>query len=141
MSSPTEDPAARPLRWIGAIAVLGVVSAALAVLAWEAIDESVTFIGDASTRADTIVLATEGAAADDAAPESSEPTVVEDAEGAGETDVRPPATYEVQPGDTGTSIARDLFGEQAAWADIAAFNDIPESATLTVGQVLRIPDR
>lgn len=136
----SEDPAARPLRWIGAIAVLGVVSAALGVLAWEAIDESITFIGDASTRAETIVLATEGAAADDAAPASSEPAA-EDAEGAGDTDNRPPATYEVQPGDTGTSIARDLFGEQAAWADIAAFNDIPESATLTVGQVLRIPDR
>lgn len=133
------DPAARPFRWIGAIAVLGVVSAALAVLAWEAIGESFTYIGDGRAQSDAIILATEGVAGDGSSPAATTGEA-EDAEAADDEQPLPPATYEVQPGDTGSSIARELFGRQDAWPEIAAYNDLPPSATLSVGQELRIPE-
>lgn len=169
-----EDPAFRPLRWIGAVAVFGVISAALAVLAWEAIGESFTFIGDGRAQSDTVILATEaadpagsGEAAQAPATDPGEAGSEQadsgggpgdgspgDAGGSGEGaeapggsgdggsgDADPPAAiYEVEPGDTGTSIARELFGRQDAWDDIAEFNGMSPGETLQVGEVLQIPE-
>ncbi len=142
--------AARPFRWIGALAVLGVVSAALVVLAWEAVGESFTFIGDGRAISDSVILATEAPQirTDDGSGSvrvdlgqtegvPSEPAVEDEPPLGGE---RPPATYEVQPGDTGTSIAVQIFGRQQAWGAIAEFNGLAASDTLEVGQVLRIPE-
>jgi nucleoid-associated protein YgaU len=141
------DPAFRPLRWIGAVAVLGVVSAAIAVLAWEAVDDSFTFIGDGRAQSDAVILATgapdspgEDAAEDAASPPAQDDADETDDETGSDAADPPAAIYEVEAGDTGTSIARELFGRQDAWDDIAEYNDILPTETLSVGQVLRIPD-
>lgn len=160
-----EPPEVRPFRWIGAIAFFGVVSAALAVLALEAIDDSFTWIGDGRSQSDAVILATdpppEPAAGEPADDEPDEPAddqpdgaaddepdgAADDgaADGAATADEQdgdgqPPATYTVQPGDTGSSIAGELLGDQQAWQRIAELNDIPPGATLNVGDVLRIPE-
>lgn len=51
------------------------------------------------------------------------------------------AVYEVQPGDTLSSIARRLFGDSSRWEDIFAANrDLLRSPNdLRVGQELRVP--
>lgn len=131
-----DDPAFRPLRWIGAIAAFGVVAAALAVLAWEAVVDSFVYVGDGS-QSDVIILGSEQPD-DTAGPEADA-----DADDQAETDaddVPVAALYEIQPGDTGSSIARDLFGRQDAWEAIAEYNGLDPSATLTVGDTLRIPE-
>lgn len=157
-----EPPEVRPFRWIGAVAFFGVVSAALAVLAWEAITDSYTWIGDGRSQSDAIILATDpppepGGADDDAAAPAddgaSSDTAQQDSTGGGgdadggdgqdttdDADGGPPATYTVQPGDTGSSIASDVLGDQQAWQRIAELNGIPPGATLSVGDVLRIPE-
>lgn len=150
-------PEVRPLRWIGALAFFGVVSAALAVLAWEAITDSFTWIGDGRSQSDAVILATEAPPADAGAavPEgdagaadspdgqaaSGDDPGGDDPGDDGGGDQAVPTTYEVQPGDTGSSIAQDLFGDQSAWDEIATFNGLSPDVTLDVGQVLRIPDR
>lgn len=162
---PEPPPEVRPLRWIGALAFFGVVCAALTVLALEAIDDSFTWIGDGQSQSDAVVLATDPPPPEDDAGEAAGEgagtggsvdggsdgggtadgdTASDDAGGGDESDddtaAAPPALYEVQPGDTGTSIAQDLLGEQEAWARIAELNGISTEAVLSVGQTLRIPD-
>lgn len=163
----SEPPEVRPFRWIGAIAFFGVVSAALAVLAWEAIDDSFTWIGDGRSQSDAVILATEppsdpGGSDDSAGAASGDGDTSEDDTGgddsggddggdddsdsdaddaaSGDGDDQPPATYTVQPGDTGSSIADEVLGDQQAWGRIAELNDIPPGATLSVGDVLFIPE-
>lgn len=146
-----EPPEVRPFRWIGALAFFGVVSAALAVLALEAIDESFTWIGDGRSQSDAVILATDpppepaggDAAANDEQDDGSgaaEAAATGDDDGDDDGDGAPPTTYTVQPGDTGSSIANEVLGDQQAWQRIAEFNDIPPGATLSVGDVLRIPE-
>lgn len=142
-----EDPAFRPLRWIGAIAAFGVVAAALAVLAWEAVVDSFVYVGDGRSQSDVIILGSEepdeaaGPDADaDAAADDQAGTAADDEAETAADDVPVAALYEIQPGDTGSSIARDLFGRQDAWEAIAEYNDLDPSATLTVGDTLRIPE-
>ena len=142
MSDPaTTDPyadqrGARVFRWIGALAVFGIVIVALAILAFEAVGDAVVFVGDG---VDTPAAETE-----------AEPTETADAEDGGEDDAATSddgagpggaGTYEVQPGDTGSSIARDIYGSQAAWEEIAAYNDLDPTVTLNVGQQLNLPPR
>ena len=135
-----DDPAFRPLRWIGAIAVFGVVFAALAVLAWEAIGESFVYIGDGSSQGEVIVLASDAPAEGGDAAAETPADEGADADTADQDDDAPSGLYEIQPGDTGSSIARELFGRQDAWAEIAAYNDMDPNETLTVGETLRIPE-
>lgn len=104
----------RPLRWVGVAAAAAVVSGSLAVLAWEAISDSIVFVGDTSS--DEAPLVGDGFSVD------------------GEL-----TTYVVEPGDTGTGIARRLYGRQDVWPQIAELNDLSPTATLDVGQELQVP--
>jgi LysM repeat protein len=48
-------------------------------------------------------------------------------------------TYEVQPGDSLSIIARDILGDVSRWPEIAALNNIPDPYVIRVGQLLRLP--
>jgi nucleoid-associated protein YgaU len=50
-----------------------------------------------------------------------------------------PATYTVKAGDTLTSIAGALYGQQRSWVDIAQANPLVDPRQLQIGQVLRLP--
>ncbi|MGI9017851.1 MAG: LysM peptidoglycan-binding domain-containing protein [Euzebya sp.] len=47
--------------------------------------------------------------------------------------------YEVQPGDTLSTIAQQVYGDPTAFGIIAAANNVTQSSPLQVGQVLIIP--
>ncbi len=59
------------------------------------------------------------------------------------TTTTPPAaparTYTVQPGDTLSSIADDLYDNDRRWVDIAQANPTVDPIRLKVGQVLKLP--
>ena len=48
-------------------------------------------------------------------------------------------TYAIQSGDTFSSIAVDLYGNEARWVDIAQANPLVDPTKLKVGQVIRLP--
>lgn len=50
-------------------------------------------------------------------------------------------TYEVQPGDTLSTIAEAVYGDPLAFAPIAEANDLGGDNSLQVGEALLIPDR
>lgn len=55
--------------------------------------------------------------------------------------VTPPRTYTVQPGDTLSSIAEEIYDDPNAWVDIAQANGSIDPTRLQPGQVLILPDR
>ena len=126
---------ARPLRWIGALAVFGVVAAALGVLAWEAAVESFEFIGEGED--EPVVVGAPDAEAPQAPDDTQVAEPAEDPEV--EQDESGEQVYTVQPGDTGSTIAQEFYGTQNAWEDIAEYNDLDPTGTLNVGQELRLP--
>lgn len=48
-------------------------------------------------------------------------------------------TYIIQPGDTFSSIAIDVYNDEGRWVDIAQANSLVDPTRLKVGQVLRMP--
>lgn len=50
-------------------------------------------------------------------------------------------TYTIQEGDTLASIALEVFGDEQAWTTIAAANNIKDADEITVGMVLKIPNK
>ncbi len=83
--------------------------------------------------------AADGAAAAPAAPAAPAATAAASAGGgrAGE----PGGTYTVQPGDTLSLIARDIYGQIGLWQAICTFNNLSNCNVIEVGQVLRLPTR
>jgi len=55
---------------------------------------------------------------------------------------RRPATteYTIQSGDTFSSIAKQLYGDEKKWTAIAQANPLVDPARLKVGQTIRLPD-
>mgnify|MGYP005849721503 CR=1 FL=1 len=53
----------------------------------------------------------------------------------------PGGTYTVQPGDTLSLIARDIYGQIGLWQAICTFNNLSNCNVIEVGQVLRLPTR
>ncbi|MEM6333472.1 MAG: LysM peptidoglycan-binding domain-containing protein, partial [Planctomycetota bacterium] len=51
----------------------------------------------------------------------------------------PPTTYAVRRGDTLSSIAVRLFGDESRWVDIAQANPTIDPIRLRVGQELKLP--
>lgn len=49
-------------------------------------------------------------------------------------------SYTIQPGDTFSSIAIDVYGNEARWVDIAQANPQIDPVRLKVGQEIRLPD-
>jgi uncharacterized surface protein with fasciclin (FAS1) repeats len=47
----------------------------------------------------------------------------------------------VQPGDTLSLIARDIYGEIGLWDEICAYNNLADCNTIEVGQEIRLPTR
>jgi uncharacterized surface protein with fasciclin (FAS1) repeats len=47
--------------------------------------------------------------------------------------------YTVQPGDTLSLIARDIYGEIGYWDEICAYNNLADCNTIEVGQEIRLP--
>lgn len=52
----------------------------------------------------------------------------------------PDGNYTIQPGDTFSSIAMELYGDESKWAAIAKANPLIDPIRLKVGQVIRLPD-
>ena len=52
-----------------------------------------------------------------------------------------PRTYKVQAGDTFASIAKEYYGEERAWFDIAQANPSVDPKRLQVGQEIVLPNR
>ena len=52
-----------------------------------------------------------------------------------------PLTYIVEPGDTFTSIAAKLYGDERFWVDIAQANPTVDPTRLRIDQVLQLPSR
>lgn len=75
-------------------------------------------------------------------PETEEPVETEDP-----TRPIPPAptitprNYTVKSGDTLSSIAREIYGEESAWFQIAQANPTIDPKRLQVGQVIVLPNR
>lgn len=49
--------------------------------------------------------------------------------------------YVVQAGDSLASIAQEVYGDPTLWREIADANDLNDPSDLTIGEVLRIPER
>ena len=56
----------------------------------------------------------------------------------------PPAptgdTHTIKPGETFSSIAAGIYGDEKKWTAIAQANPLVDPAKLKVGQVIRVPD-
>jgi len=79
-------------------------------------------------------------AAAPAAPAAPAAAAAAPAAGTGRTG-EPGGTYTVQPGDTLSLIARDIYGQIGLWQAICTFNNLTNCNTIEVGQVLRLPTR
>lgn len=51
-----------------------------------------------------------------------------------------PDRYTIQPGDTFSSLARELFGDERRWVEIAQANPTVDPQRLRAGQEIRLPD-
>lgn len=79
--------------------------------------------------------------AEPAPPASNQPLRIAPAQPADAAANRPAATeYTLQPGDTFSSIAKDLYGDEKKWTAIAQANPLVDPRRLKVGQVIRLPD-
>lgn len=121
-----------PLKWAGALLVLGVVVALAAPAAFDHLTGAVEFEDEA-----------DGLLGDPVEDEPDdldvEPEPVEDDDTAEDEPDDPPATYTVEPGDTLESIAGEVYGDQGRWREIAEANDLEDPGQLYTGQELDIP--
>lgn len=75
-----------------------------------------------------------------AAPEAPAPTSADEAAEADDDDSPAYRSYTIREGDTFSSIARRVFGDEARWTAIAEANPLVDPARLRVGQTIRVPD-
>lgn len=75
-----------------------------------------------------------------AVPGSEGPTTTDGESDAAGTTPTNPGTYVVQPGDTLTDIAEQVYGDPLAFAPIAEANGLTGDTPIQEGQTLTIPD-
>ena len=122
------------LRWLLALAVMGVLAAAVVPLIIDSLSGSVQLSGDESsdvTLSPSPTASPSPSVAETSASPSPSPT---------EDDIDRPDTYTVVSGDTGAEIAEEFYDDPSYWPDLARANDMAPGAPLRVGQELELPD-
>lgn len=130
----------QPLKWVGALLVLGVVVAYAAPAAFDHLSGAVEFEEEANGLLDDPEDMEEFDPPDDPVAGANDEDGIADGEDApDEVDEEEARTYTVEPGDDLESIARDLYGDPGRWGDIAEANEIENPGEIQVGQELIIP--
>lgn len=90
-----------------------------------------------STSGSTTTAAADDADADESADAPAATTAPAATSGGREGE--PGGTYVVQPGDTLSLIARDIYGDVGLWEELCSFNGLTDCNNIEVGQEINLP--